>query len=338
MALPGVHLQRTDERVGEIEALAGACGGRVGVAGVLADLDRRAHRSWAPGLKVSRALSWDRRDAGTRHWWPQGVTWNVEPGASGPREVVAVSWYSKNGGARISFLDLAERRYRHVLLVHAVTGEDGRVGLTPLRTHAGGIVWVGPYLHVAGTRKGIYTARLDDIVRIPDAAQLASHGYRYVLPVRFSYTAHADDGHEPLRYSFLSLDRSGDDGPALVVGEYGRRKQTTRLARYPLDPATYHLVSGEDGFSRPLLLEEKGARGMQGAAMVRGRWFVTSSRGPWGLGAMYAGTPGRFRRHRWALPFGPEDVSYWPAKDLLWSVTEHPWRRWVFAMKRSRFD
>jgi hypothetical protein len=348
----GVHLQRSEERVDEIEALAAEYGGRAGIGGVLADLNRRIHRSWAPGLKVHRAWTWERHDVVTRRWWPQGLTWNVEPTEAGDRDVMAVSWYSKNidgvgKGTRISFLDLEARRYRHVLLVQPVIGADGRVDLQPLKAHAGGIVWWGPYLHIAGTRKGIYTARLGDIVRIPDEKRvpdrsrigrdgdrLTTFDYDYLLPVRFAYRAFNDEGYDPLRYSFLSLDRS-PDGPYLVAGEYGRRKQSTRLARYPLDPATYHLISGEDGFARPLLLDDQGEQGMQGAAIVGGRWYVTSSRGA-GLGTLYVGRPGRFRQHRWALPIGPEDISYWPATDLLWSVTEHPWLRWIYSVKRSR--
>ena len=53
---------------------------------------------------------------------------------------------------------------------------------------------------------------------------------------------------------------------------------------------------------------------------------------------MYVGTPGDFPTHRWATPMGPEDIAYWPSTDLLWSVSEHPRRRWVFSMKRSFFD
>lgn len=349
----GVHLERTEERRDEVDALAEACGGRAGVAGLLADLDRRLHRSWAPGLKVARAWTWGRHDNGTRRWWPQGVTWDVADGPDGPRDVVAVSWYSKNvagigKGTRISFVDTEAGRYRHVLLVVPVVDARG-VTLEPLRAHAGGIVWVGPYLHVAGTRRGIHTARLEDLVRLPDDVyvddparigregdRIATHGYRYVLPVRFAYRAHHDDGHEPLRYSFLSLDRTGPDTADLVAGEYGRGSQTTRLARFPLDLTTHHLLAGEDGYSRPLMLEERGERGMQGATTVGGRWFVTSSRGPWGLGTLYAGRPGAFRRHRWALPMGPEDIAYWPSQDTFWSVTEHPWRRWVYTVRRSR--
>ena len=95
-----------------------------------------------------------------------------------------------------------------------------RAGLEPLRVHAGGVVWYGPYLHVAATASGVITCRLDDLLRVPDdvarrrepararGRPVSSYGYRYVLPVRFAYSAMTDDGLERLRYSFLSLDRA----------------------------------------------------------------------------------------------------------------------------------
>jgi hypothetical protein len=338
----GVHLQRTAESVDEIEALVAACGGRVGTDVLLAELDQRARRSWAPARKTGIGLSWERKDRGDRRWWPQGVTSSADASPServAGRRVLLVSWYAKKiggvgQGTRISVLDLDSRRYRHVLLARAVI-RDGTVGLEPLTAHAGGIVWSGPYLHVAATRKGFHTVRIEDLVRVTGPLREESFGYEYVLPVRFSYTAFHDDGHEPLRYSFISLDRSTDE-PALIAGEYGRGSQTTRLARYPLDPESHHLVTGEDGYSRPLLLEEQGEAGMQGAAVVGGRWYVSSSRGPLWFGSLYVGTPGRFRRVRCALPIGPEDLTYWPSTDTLWSASEWPWRRWVFPVKRSR--
>jgi hypothetical protein len=77
----GVHLQRTDESVAEIDALAEACGGRAGIDGVLADLNRKARRSLlVPGLKVSGGLTWDRHDQWTRRWWPQGISTSAEAG------------------------------------------------------------------------------------------------------------------------------------------------------------------------------------------------------------------------------------------------------------------
>lgn len=352
----GVHLRRTDENIDEIEALAELCGGRVGIDGVLGDLDRKARRAWVPGFKVDRGYTWEWHDRVTRRWWPQGVTTSADASDDediNGRRCVLVAWYSKRvsgvgKGTRISFLDPDALRYRHVLLVEPVL-EDGQVSLKPLGVHAGGIVWCGPYLHIAATRKGFHTAVMDDLVRVPDhlhvddhtrlgreGDRLATYNYRYLLPIRFSYQGFNDDGVEPMRYSFFSLDRSADP-PELVAGEYGRGTRTTRLARYPLDPETFHLVTTEDGFSRPLMLEEKGEAGMQGAAIVQGTWYVTSSRGPFGLGAMYAGRPGQFTEHRWALPMGPEDVSYWPSADTLWSASEWPLRRWVFSMKRSSF-
>ena len=132
---------------------------------------------------------------------------------------------------------------------------------------------------------------------------MASYGYRYVLPVRFSYQAYADDGNDPLRYSFLSLDRSSDP-PELVAGEYGRSGQTTRLARYHLDPDTLMLQSGDDGLSRPIGLDEGGVSRMQGASIVGGRYHVTVSHGPWKPGSVYVGTPGDFVEHRLATPDG----------------------------------
>jgi hypothetical protein len=76
---------------------------------------------------------------------------------------------------------------------------------------------------------------------------------------------------------------------------------------------------------------------MQGATVVGGTWFVTASRGRYRLGSVWVGRPGELREHRWQLPVGPEDVAYWPARDQLWSLSEYPGARYVFAMPRSRF-
>jgi hypothetical protein len=350
-AAGGLHLVRTEENVDEIDALADLLGSRAGLPGVLADLNRRGHRRPAPGRAVRRSYTWDRSDGRDAQWWPQGISTSADASDTEDvegRRLLAVSWYSRDHGSRISFFDLASRRYRHVLLV-VPTLKDGELGLEPLRVHAGGLVWCGPYLHVAATSRGVVTCRLDDILRVPDAAAgdpsrlavdgslVSTLGYRYVLPVRFAYRAMAEEGLERLRYSFLSLDRSATP-PELVVGEYGNSRQTRRLARFPLDPETLFLAEGEDGVSRPLVVDDGGVVRTQGAAVANRTWYLTASTGPWVPGSVYVGEPGSFRRHRWATPMGPEDVSWWPSTDLLWSVTEHPRRRWIYAMPRSWFD
>jgi hypothetical protein len=342
--VPGIHLTRTDENVDEIDALATALGGRVGLAGVLGDLDRQGRRAFLGGRllgrAVHRALTWDRADRRDPDWWPQGITTSADASDTEDvegRRVLVVSWYAKHGqGSRLTFLDLDTRRYRHVLLV-VPTVVDGSVVLEPLKVHAGGIVWLGPYLHVAATARGVVSCRLDDLMRVPvEGTDLTTHDHAYVLPVRFSYRAVTGEGLERLRYSFLSLDRSAEP-MQLVVGEYGNLSQTRRLARYPLDPETLHLAAGEDGASRPLGLDEQGAVRMQGAAIARGTWYVTASTGHWVPGSVYVGRPGSWRRYRYATPMGPEDVTWWPSTDLLWSVSEHPRRRWVYSMRRGFF-
>ncbi|HET6626363.1 MAG TPA: hypothetical protein VFG63_08230 [Nocardioidaceae bacterium] len=353
----GVHLFRAGERVDEIAALADRVGGRVGVEGVLADLNRSATVATVPGRAPEWGFAWNTEDNRSLRWFPQGITSSADQGDEETvdgREVVCTSWYSHrvkdlNKGARVTFVDVTDRtapRYRHVLLVEPVLTSSG-VDVRPVHVHAGGIVWHGDYLHVAGTARGIYSFRLEDIVRVPttgDDSALGLHedgsvdsfGYRYLLPVRFTYDAVAEDGFETLRYSFLSLDRSTSPHQ-LIAGEYGRRSMTTRLVRYELDPATSLLRASEDGVARPLLLSTDGVQGMQGASVVRGTYYVTTSSGRYGYGSLYVGAPGAFTKHAKVLPIGPEDISYWPSKDELWSLTEYPSRRFVFTMDRSRF-
>jgi hypothetical protein len=353
----GVHLVRTAERVEEIDQLADRLGGRAGLAGVLDDLDRTARPGKVPGLAVSWGFRWNEEDHRSRRWWPQGITTSADATDEGTvqgRAVLVTSAYSKSvdgygQGARLSFVDVTDRtrvRYRHVLLVEPYVDEAGGVDVRPLHVHAGGIVWHGDHLHVAGTRRGIATFRLDDVMKVPAGGDpsrlgLSEHGadafgYRYVLPVRFGYEAVTADGLEQLRYSFLSLAR-GTPAHELVAGEYGKGAMTTRLVRFGIDPETSLLRTDEAGTSRPVGLEDRGIGHMQGATVVGGRWYVTTSAGRYLLGSVWTGTPGDLRRTRFAMPVGPEDITYWPATDQLWSLSEYPGHRYVFAMDRSYF-
>ncbi|HEX5861976.1 MAG TPA: hypothetical protein VFY58_09045 [Nocardioides sp.] len=345
----GVHLHRTAENRAEIEALAGHLGGPVGLRGVLSDLNRRGRAVrtrplWPPGRAVHRAFTWDLADRRTRQWWPQGISTTAD--ASGTelvegRRLLAATWYAKDlgeggQGSRLTFVDLETHRYRHVLLVAPRLRRDGSPEVRPLRVHAGGLVWCGDFLHVAATSRGFMTFRLDDLLRVPDQGALPTYGYRYLLPVRFSYRSLADEGQEKLRYSFLSLDRTASP-PHLVAGEYAAGRTSRRLVHFPLAPETLLPDAGEDGISRPLLLDERGVGHTQGAVVAGRSYHLTVSRGPWRPGTVHVGRPGAFRRFPYATPMGPEDLSWWPSTDELWSLTEHPWRRWVFSMKRSSF-
>jgi hypothetical protein len=297
-------MARTPDLAAEVDALAERHAGRVGLDAVLGDLDRRLRRTWAPCRTPHRAWTWDRTDRRDPEWWPQGIS--VAPGG----DRLAVSWYAKSGGVRISFLSTVHRRYRHVTLVTPTES-----GHEPLRAHAGGIVWHGSRLYVAATRAGLWMCDTADVVRRDDG--------EYLLPVRSQLTPVDHDG-EPLRFSFVSVDDASDP-PCLVVGEYGSRNQSRRMAEVPLDGG-------------PVVLTDHDVVRAQGMARAGGRLYLTASHGPWGLGSVWSGEPGGFREHRRAVPMGPEDLAYDVARDRLWTVTEHPRRRWVVSMKRSSFD
>ncbi len=342
----GVHLTRTDENVREIDALAAAAGGRATFEELLAALPHQARRAAVGrilGRAVDDAYTWTARDNRDHQWWPQGISTSAD---ADPSEVVAgrrllvVSWYSHSveggsHGSRVTFLDLDTLRYEHVLLVVPTVDGDGAVSLRPLTVHAGGLVWSGGFLHVAATSRGVVSCRIDDLMRAGDG--LTAYGHDWLLPVRFSYRARTPDGHAGLRYSFLSLDRERRPH-SLVTGEYGRGTASTRLARFDLDVESGLLVAGDDGTATPVTLDDGGVVQMQGAVVARGRHHVTVSRGAWWPGDVYVGEPGALHRRRMAVPMGPEDLSYWPSTDRLWSVSEHPRRRWIFSMRRSWFD
>ena len=336
-----IHLRRTDENVAEIEEAATTLGRRVGLGGVLDHLNRQAERTRVPGRAVEGGFRWNESDRTTPRWWPQGITTSADASDTEDvegRRLLVTSWYSRGQGpanqcSRISVVDLDTLRYRHVLLVLPRRTQHGRLVLRPLPVHAGGLVWCGPYLHVAGTRRGLFSALMDDVLRVEDTTH--TFGYRYVLPVRFGYDAAATEGVEKMRYSFLSLDR-GSQPMQLLAGEYGRGQMTRRLVRFPLDPATHHLAAHEDGTSRPAWLDERGLGHMQGAALVGDTYVVTCSRGRHRLGDLCVGEPGSFRTYARALPVGPEDISYWPSTDRFWSLTEYPGQRFVFSVDRGR--
>jgi hypothetical protein len=356
---PGVHLFPAAGRDREVAALHEAVGGRVGAEGPLQDLNRTGSRTRVPARAAAWGFRWNDEDTATRRWYPQGITSSADLGDTetvNGRSVLCTSWYSKtvdglNKGARITFVDITDRdrpRYRHVLLVDTCITPSGQVDVRPLDVHAGGLVWHGPYLHVAATWKGFYTFRVDDIVRVPtggDPGRLGlsrygsvdSFGYRYLLPVRLSYDALDEVGMERMRYSFLSLDRTAEPR-RLIAGEYARGHGNTRVVRYDVDPETSLLRTDPDGYARPALPDDLGIERMQGATVVDGIYYVTTSAGRLGRGSLYVGTPGALRRKGRVLPVGPEDITYWKSRDELWSLTEYARRRYVFAMNRDELS
>jgi hypothetical protein len=206
--------------------------------------------------------------------------------------------------------------------------------LRPVRVHAGGIVWYGDHLFVAGSSRGVRVFRLDDVVRVRN--RWRTRGYRYVLPQLTTYAADTDEGVRPMTYSFMSLDRAGEVDH-LVAGEYGRAGGSHRMVRYELDRETHLLRSGESEPAVPVEVHDSVAPRMQGAVLVDGTWVITASTGEGNPGDLWVGRPGDLHRRRGVLPTGPEDVTWWPQRGELWSLTEWPGRRWVYAIDADRW-
>jgi hypothetical protein len=312
---------------------------RVGLDGVLADLDRITEPCPVPGKAAGTGFTWEERDRDDRSWWPQGVA-SLRSG-----EVLLVSWYAtrrrlfRTPGARISVVDRTSPdrpRYRHVLLV----APHRRLGVLTLGTvpvHAGGIAVLGDVLYVADTLFGVRLFRLGNAMRSPHGAR-KPHGYDYVLPQLMALRVPLRSGRRRLRHSFLSIgDVAGR--PNLVVGEYRRvRDAPPRLARYPLDPATGLPVADEHGRVAPLAVHERQPNRMQGAAVHRDTWWLSASAGEDVAGDLYVGAPGAWVRHRGVLPTGPEDLDWSRPGVELWCVSEWPGRRWVFPVAAGRWQ
>jgi hypothetical protein len=310
------------------------------VAGLLADLDRRAQPVRLRATRTAAAFCWDEPDVRTRAWVPQGVTTSADASHDGVvhgRELVAAGWYLRTAagpdqGARVTLVDTTDPqdlRYRHLLLVEPARDATGRPTTRPVPVHAGGIVWYGDLLYVACTYGGLRVFDLTDLVRVEPGWE----GFCYLLPQRDAYRPVF--GEEAwLRFSFVSLDRTSTPH-ALLAGEYGRGDTRLRIARFALDAATGH-PAGTGSVVEPACAFGLDVPRMQGVACVDRTYYVSTSNGRRGRGHLWVGDPERgFRRHRWALPAGPEDLGSHPARGLLWSLTEWPGRRAVFALRTA---
>ncbi len=139
-----------------------------------------------------------------------------------------------------------------------------------------------------------------------------------------------------LRWSFLSVGQV-EGRLSLVVGEYGRKGTSPRLARYPLDPATGLPELDADGLCAPLEVHTGQPHRMQGVAVDGATWWVSASSGEGNPGDLHVGAPGRFRRHKGVLPPGPEDLEWSRPGEQLWCVSEWPGARYVFPVEARRW-
>jgi hypothetical protein len=309
---------------------------------VLADANRTvAHKGGTTvfGSMTPKPADWYCFEAGdnnTTDWYPQGLATSSEAGRKDV-QAFAVSWYWKPDGAavergiRVSFLSTTTNKYRHVLLV-----EPKGASYTTINIHAGGVAWYGNLIYVADTSHGmrvfdtrhIYEVKGDDDKIGLRNGGYHAFGYRYVMPQvdAWSVTGSA-------LFSFAAVDRSMTPH-MLVSGEYVDPAQAPgkvgRVARWPL-AADGTLVAGTDGLASAADAFTLPVAKIQGAVSYKGRWYLSQAASAAKNGSLVvapAGKPAQVRK----FPIGPEDLTCWSERNQLWSLTEFPGRRVLFAV------
>jgi hypothetical protein len=243
--------------------------------------------------------------------------------------------------------------------------------------HAGGIAWYGNYLYVADTRRGFRVFDMRYIFDLQAAGAKGNTtdktkigrqdgvfyglGYRYVMPEVAAYTNLAGEVDDPKtcaahgapHFSYVGLDRTGDDH--LVTGEYcdGTTGDLTgRVATWPLDGSNGMPQVDQEGYWTATSAFRLPVSNVQGAVSHGDTWYLNRSHGTdvpdqndngdllkSTAPATTTGVLGPTTRRTAAI--GNEDLSYWSGfknfGDVLFTVTEHPGQRMVYATPVSAF-
>ncbi|KAL2818680.1 hypothetical protein BJX63DRAFT_59771 [Aspergillus granulosus] len=287
-------------------------------------------------------LAWNSGDVNTAKWLPQGITSSADADASGKwedRESWIVSWHQDDdSNARVSFVDRASGKYRHVYLVRPDGESFVSVGI-----HAGGIAWYQNWLYVVDTSVGVRVFDLGNLWEVDigeglgkqaDGSYVAEN-YRYVLPQIHYYRFSSTNGSK-FRHSYISLDRSSNP-PTVLVGEYQTEDSTVdiRFVKYPLDPETGRLAINDDGVVTATEAYCTNFLRVQGAFSRDGQIVVSRSNGGSKGGDMFVWTPGKVAEsHAGWFPPGNEDLSFNPVRNEWYTVTEHEGMRWIVGYDR----
>lgn len=359
-AFPMADQDTWGDRGALVEALAERLD-TVPLGALLDDLNRAAVRV-APGdlpgdvPGVASAFAWQSGDESVRYWIPQGITGSGDAVAGGRidgRRVLLVSWYYDRAeepgsefekGVRLAVVDATDPaavRYRFLLLVEP-TMTDAGPSFGPIRVHAGGLAWVGDYLYVVDTSRGLRVFDMTRILRVQtgtDAIGLAAsgdyfaHGYAYVLPQVGTY---AQTSACSPRYSFVSVDHASDP-PSLITGEYDSGSIYGRLYRWSLEPGGRLASVGEVGRVVPSGAWFSAQTHLQGGLAVRDRFWLSSSKPTGARGVLYRAGDGQASAELgWSDT--PEDLSYDPTDGLLWSLSEGLNARHVFSLPLSAVE
>jgi hypothetical protein len=178
-------------------------------------------------------------------------------------------------------------------------------------------------------------------------------GYRYVMPQVASWEnpgglAKFPDGYKcsgkgTPKYSFISLDRSAAD--KLITGEYCSKgsipDESGRVAQWPLNSETGLPSLSGDGNWHADKAFRLPVPNVQGAVSYDGRWYLSKTGGGEDGNATLVEAKGSDADSgvltsdgRRKAAIGTEDLSYWPGRNEIWTVTEHPGKRVIYGVPR----
>ncbi|MEV0086691.1 hypothetical protein [Saccharopolyspora sp. NPDC050642] len=316
--------------------------------GVTTVADAQEDQQW--GTKQALLVSWYNKDTSP----VKGVRVSfLDPATSKYQHVLLVYPYINSNG---------NPSYEAVTTPQA--GNGGSV-------HAGGIVWYGNYLYLVDTARGIRVFDMRSIFDLKSATNgdtadqnqvgrqnnvYYGFGYRYVMPQVAGWSNPEGVVDHPAdykclaggrqRYSYVSLDRSTNPD-TLLTGEYcgdqGDPNLNGRVARWNLDGATGLPSPDGDGIWRAKSALRLPKPRVQGATATDGRWYLSSTGGgTTGPGHFQAALPDKATGAGVLTVDGPdrevaigvEDLSYWPGKNEVWTVTEHPGKRVLYSVPR----
>lgn len=316
----------------------------VGVSEVLA-ASNRTGRPLCHGTYLNASLNpqgfcWqDGEDDAQNVWIPQGVSGSgdAQP-AGGARRVVVATWHNSDDSAiRVSFLDVATNKYRHVLLVEPTA--DGN--FQAIAGHGHGLFWSGNMLVVATGGSVLRVFDLRHIWRTDTSTGEVGLGtdgkyhalwHAFALPQVGAYWYAGGGcanttGTKPC-FASLGVDHGG-------TGSFVAAEHTTRgggrIVRWPLDESTGLPRAGADGVVHAVEAFDSPVWGMQGAVSYNNE-FVISGVCPEYAGnigdgidypsCLHRGTGGVSTSSWTKAPKNTENLSYSPATHELWLISE----------------
>jgi hypothetical protein len=303
---------------------------------------------------ATTAMCWSDGDDTTAAWNPQGITTSGDAdddGKWGDNSVLLSGWSytadDRRNDARIAFIDYDDPAHPAYRWVYLVEPNSAGTDFTAAKSHLGGMIWYGDKLlvtAVGNTGVAIRVFDMSRILQLTDSSAAigrtgsgwAAYGYQYAMPEIGHYvyaagTCTMDNNTGTPCFSSFSLDRSTTPD-SLVAAEYFSDGTGSRLFRYPF--ATNYLLATTAPATEAY---RSGVANAQGVLSYHGRWYVSHSSATshgqlWRLTTTAAGATKTCSGGSMCWALHPEALSYWSSQGLVWSVTEAPGQRAIFAV------